>query len=204
MCKYVYINVGAYSWHQNIQKVHKYVHGYSKPSIGSCRRGSIEWHARLPDLNAMDFYLWGRKYRLCAQGHDTRECPNRHLPLKCARCGGGHEASSTECPKVIKHKQQNRPRPKANLTEQLDFPPLPVTNITQTPPQIPRNYRHPTSSNNANTNDTSLATLITLLSSPQTQQILELLTNLLQKITSNPNTLTQISNFLTTMTSLIP
>ena len=25
-----------------------------------------------------------RKCRLCAQGHDTRECPNRHLPLKCA------------------------------------------------------------------------------------------------------------------------
>ena len=104
-----------------------------------------------------------RKCRLCAQGHDTRECPNRHLPLKCAGCGGGYQASSTECPKVIKHKQQTRQRPKVNLTEQSDFPALPV--ISPTPPQNLRYNRHPTPSIIAN--DTSLATLISLHSSPQ-------------------------------------
>ena len=33
-----------------------------------------------------------RKCRICAELHDTRECPNRLLPLKCAGCGGGHQA----------------------------------------------------------------------------------------------------------------
>ena len=46
----------------------------------------------------------------------------------------GFQISSAECTKVIKHKQQTRPRPKVNLTEQRDFPALPVT--TPTPPQI--------------------------------------------------------------------
>ena len=31
-----------------------------------------------------------RKCRLCAELHDTRDCPNRLLPLKCVGCGGGH------------------------------------------------------------------------------------------------------------------
>ena len=146
------------------------------------------------------FYHLTRKCRLCAEGHDTRECPNRHLPLKCAGCGDGHQASSNECPKVIKRTQQNRQRPKANFTMRRDFPALLVTTSTPTPPLTPRNSRHA----NSNTNDSSLTTLITLLSSPQTQQLLKSLTQFLQKINSNPNSLTQIISFINTMTNLIP
>ena len=143
-----------------------------------------------------------RKCRLCAQSHDTRECPNRHLPLKCAGCGGGHQASSTEWPKVKKHKQQNKRKQTVYCTEQREFPALRETATTPTRPQNPRNSRHPAPSSNAN--DSNLATLITLLSSPQTQQILKLLATLLLKITSNHNTLNQITNFLTTMINLTP
>ena len=143
-----------------------------------------------------------RKCRLFAQGHDTRECPNRHFPLKCVGCGGGHQASSTECPKIQKHKQHIKPKQTVNFTEQRDFPALPETSTIPTRPPTQRNSGHPAPSCNAN--DSSLATLITLLSSPQTQQILKLLTSLLLKITSNPNTLNQITNFLNTMINLTP
>ena len=74
-----------------------------------------------------------RKCRLCAELHDTRECPNRDRPPKCAGCGGGHPASFVDCPTKQKYKKNLTKQTLPPPTDKTDFPTL-VSNPPPPPP----------------------------------------------------------------------
>ena len=145
-----------------------------------------------------------RKCRLCADLHDTRECPNRLLPLKCAGCGGGHQASSKECPKVQRQMDKLKIQKIPDARDKTEFPVLPKSTETQKtetkqPPPLPRQLpRAQTLTDNDN-----LTTLLTLLTSPQLQNLIKTIITLLNKITTNPDNMTKITNIVDTLANFL-
>ena len=146
-----------------------------------------------------------RKCRLCAEQHDTRNCPNRNLPPKCAGCGGDHPASFADCPTKLKYKKQltkltkQTPSPS---TDKADFPTL-APNPQPTPPP-PSSWKPNTAQTHPeNPPSSSLADLISLLSNPALSNVLTLLSNFLRKLANSPSALTSVTNLLTSASNLL-
>ena len=143
-----------------------------------------------------------RKCRLCADTHDTRDCPNRLSPLKCAGCGGGHQASSKECPKVQRQMNKLKAQTIPDSRDKTEFPVLPKateTHRTETKQPSPL-QRHQPRVQNVTEND-NLTTLLTLLTSPQLQNLIKTIINLLNKITTNPYNMNKITNIVDTLSN---
>ena len=145
-----------------------------------------------------------RKCRLCAQLHDTRDCPNRLLPLKCAGCGGGHQASSKDCPKVQRQMDKLKSKTIPDSKNRTEFPALPKkteipkTETRQTKP-LPR--QHPSIQHVTDTDN--LTTLLTLLTSPQLHTLIKTIITLLNRISSNPDNMTKITNIIDTLSNFL-
>ena len=82
----------------------------------------------------------------CAQGHNTRDCPDPRPVIdspKCANCNGDHQANFSECPELLKFQraQRPRPRPPGLAPAPSAFPPLPprpsAASLARPPPPPP-------------------------------------------------------------------
>ena len=136
-----------------------------------------------------------RKCRLCAELHDTRLCPNKERPPKCASCGGGHPASSTDCPTKTKYMKTMTKQTKTTIPTSTDFPALPTN--PQPPPPPPQNAWKPKQTHiPAPLASSSIFDLLNLLNNPALQNIISLLTSFLQKLASSPTALNTITNLL--------
>ena len=141
-----------------------------------------------------------RKCRLCAELHDTRDCPNRTLPLKCAGCGGGHQASSKECPKIQRQLNKLKTETIPDSKNKTEFPALPQ--LTETQKTEPKTTRQQPIVQTVTDKD-NLTTLLPLLTSPQLQTLFKTIITLLNKITTNPDNLTKITNIMDTLSNFL-
>ena len=66
-----------------------------------------------------------RKCRVCAELHDTRDCPDRDRTPKCAGCGRGHPASYSDCRKRLKFTETMKKQPVPSPVISSEFPALP-------------------------------------------------------------------------------
>ena len=137
-----------------------------------------------------------RKCRLCAQLHDSRECPNWESTPKCAGCGGEHFASSPDCPKRKKNSQVLKSKPVNPVTHPADFPPLPSLNPNPQPPPPPSRAWQPTPNQNPVNQSSSLLEIFSLLSNPVLSDILSQLATFLSKLLQSPTAISTIRTFL--------
>ena len=132
------------------------------------------------------FCKFSVRCNICAEGHDSRQCPSKALSSrKCSNCSGDHPASSRDCPSrrrfaaSLRRSSVIRPPPFSSA-----FPPLPVA--------LPSAPASATS---------SLLELLRLLSSPEASSLLTLLTSLLRLLLTSPHLVSNLSSLLSVLYS---
>ena len=144
-----------------------------------------------------------RKCRLCAQLHDSRECPNRESTPKCAGCGGEHFASSPDCPKRKKYSEILKPKPATSVTHPNDYPPLQTPNQNPQPLPPPPRARQPTPNQNSTHQSSSLLEIFSLLANPAIADILSQLAIFLSRLIQSPSALSTIRTFLSSANTFL-
>ena len=156
----------------------------SKDTISQCFRCQDFGHHAA-------FCKFSVRCNICAEGHDSRQCPSRALPSrKCSNCSGDHPASSRDCP--------SRQRFAASLRRSSSSVPPPVSSAF---PPLPRVL--PSAPASATS---SLLDLLRLLSSPEASRLLSLLTDLLRLLLSSPHLVSNLTSLLSVLASsgLVP